>query len=151
MKRSLLIMLSVLLLNIPGLETKAAADQNNLDGAYLSMMGGGGGMMGGGMMGGGGGRMNNRGYGGSGDRMGTGTFGQDRSRENNFNTNRFKEDRHRTGSDYRQDERPQLREELRAKRRELSNLIRFGNADPDEVDRKINEIERLEHRFDDRR
>jgi Spy/CpxP family protein refolding chaperone len=146
MKRSLAIIVSVLLLGVPAISSMASADQSEWEGLYLSMMGGAG------MMGGGGGMMNDDGYGGSRNSMGDRRSGQNIFHDRDHNSNAYEGDRHRIGNDdYRQDEHLQISNELRAKKRELSNMIRSGNADPAAVERKMNEIERLEQVFEDRR
>jgi hypothetical protein len=137
MKGHLLIVLAGTLLILTGANATAFADQNHRDDFQLSMMGMGGGMM------------NNHGYSGRGDHMGLGRFGQDH--DNNPYMYPDDEDRYGERDGYRQDEQLRIETQLRAKRRALSSLIRSGNPDPDEVDRKINEIERFERMLDDNR
>lgn len=96
------------------------------------------------MMGGGGHMMDGQGYGGpaGGMRGGRGYGWNGFSGEN---------DNRGYPNSYRENDRRALRNELRMERRELSDMIRSKNADPDQVDRKLDQIERLERRLDDMR
>jgi Spy/CpxP family protein refolding chaperone len=49
---------------------------------------------------------------------------------------------------YKQTETEKLREEIQQKRRELSNLYRAENPDRDQIDQKIEELNRLEAELD---
>jgi len=142
MKRLFVTAMAVLSLSTAGFSTTASANTGNPGGLYLAMMGsgggggGGGGMMGGGMMGG-------QGNGGWGGFMGGGGYGGNRS----ANPDTYRQQPYRN----EQNDRQAQREELQRERRELSEMIRAGNADPDAIDRKQSDIEQLERRLDDGR
>jgi hypothetical protein len=103
-------------------------------------------MMGGGMMGGqgygsggyGGGMMGSQGYGG---RMGGG-YGW--SPGGNHSPQAY-------GDTHLQEERSELKLELRQERQELSEMVRSGNADQARLDRKMDRIESLEQQLDNLR
>ncbi len=123
-------------------------------GQTLAMMGGGmmggqgygSGGYGGGMMGGqgygsggyGGGMMGSQGYGG---RMGGG-YGW--SPGGNHSPQAY-------GDTHLQEERSELKLELRQERQELSEMVRSGNADQARLDRKMDRIESLERQLDNLR
>ncbi len=140
MKRWMIIQ-ALLLLALAVAFYPAAGFAETGQGPVLAMMGGGGSMMGGGGYG------NMGGYGGS--MMGGGGYGN----MGGYGANRFSPNGNYRGNDnsYHNSERGALRRELNREREELSEMIHKGNADPDRVDRKMDEIRRLERRLDGER
>ena len=97
----------------------------------------------GGGMGGGQGMMGGQGHGmmGSG---GNGIMGSDQ----NFSSPWISQPRRASTDQNNQQEREQLREEIRDKRQELAELYRSGKPDKELIDRKIEELSVLETAYD---
>ncbi len=142
-KKTIIPILALVCLAIATIPAAAvqAADPGPAGGQTLAMMGGGG-MMGGQGYGGPGGMRGNGYYGGRGGMRGGGYGWNGFSGENGFRG---------YGNSYRNDQRRALTEELHRDRRELSDMIHSKNADPDKIDRKMEQIERLESQIDDMR